>query len=172
MCANRSPHYNPWHPRKRLAEAKAEIQAVPPGSTCLAGTRIDFNWTGVKYAEIDVEIDRCNAEIQSGSVATTPSRIATGSSVMLQRRCIELAQIRRGEIWGGVAKSGRAWGLIPGHFYLRTEEGKERAAAIRACTTNTTSPNRGPKDAVIQRVIVDFDEVEECMREQGWQRLL
>jgi hypothetical protein len=172
MCAKRSPHLNPWHPRKRLAEITEEILAVAPGSTCLAGTRIDFNLTGAKYSEIDAAIEQCESQSLPGLNPSTPSRLSTEHAARFFRRCIERAQIQRGEIWGGESSSGRPWGLIPGHFYIRSADGAERATALRTCTTNTTPPLQSSSDAVIQRVIVNFDEVEDCMQAQGWERPL
>lgn len=154
MCAQRSPQKNPWHSRTSLAEKMDAIQAVAPGSTCLAGTRLDFNWSGVMWAKIHAEVDRCSRE----------ARLGIG-------RCVEDVQLRRGEIWGGETRSGRLWGLVPGQFYVRAEEGEWRAKALRACVTITTSPRMSSNAAAIQRVIVNFDEVEDCMRTQGWQRL-
>ncbi|MBW2722966.1 MAG: hypothetical protein JRE71_01150 [Deltaproteobacteria bacterium] len=171
MCAQRSPHTNPWRPRKLLAEKQEEILAVVPGSECLGGSRLDFNWSGAMWAEIYLEQDKCSSEAQPGIDPTMPGRIEQEQAARRYRRCIEHTQMLRGEIWGGRTQNGRPWGLIPGHFYARSEEGKERATAIRACTTNTTSPSRASNDAAIQQVIVNLDEVEDCMRTQGWERL-
>ena len=161
MCAQRSPHVNPWHPRKLLAERSVAIRAVAPGSPCLSGTRLDFNWTGVLYAEIDAVKERCASEAQPGAEAPLPTRMAIKIQGRRYRQCIEQAQIQRGEIWG----------LVPGQIFVRSDTGTERAAAIRTCAQDVTSSPRAPFDAQIQAAIVNVNTVNECMRDQGWQPL-
>ncbi len=130
-----------WTPRARLAGRSGEILSISPGPSCLAGTRLDFNRMDAKFAEIEGIAERCRRE----------GLVRYGS-------CVEQEQIQRGEIW--------MLGL--GRVFVKSPTGSKRRTAILGCSQNLTPISRSTFGADITHIVVDPNEITDCLRGHGW----
>jgi len=161
ICADRTSEQRQRLTRRRLAKQRPMISAMPPGPACLAGSRLDFNRAGQQIAVARRLLRKCERESDTVRRAdeSNPTSFAgerQASEVFLV--CSNRQQRRLDQIWIFPELSLR--GIL--YMFEATPEASPREAAIRVC-----SRERG---SIVQRtgVAIGGDELNGCMRSQGW----
>lgn len=160
VCADRTSEQRQSLSRMRLGEQLPMIFERAPGPACLAGSRLDFNRMGQQIAVARRLLRQCAR--QAERVGETGDRSPTmhGAAAQASRTLLECSnrnQRRLEQIW--IFPQQR----IRGHIFMfeATPQASRREIAIRKCSRDSGSIER-------TGISLGGDELDDCMRSNGW----